>query len=265
MPSPFPGMDPYLEDSALWSGFHHSFLSAMQERLAPLLRPKYFVRVEERVYVTGEDDPGYRHIVPDVRVVESARRNRPAITAGAAPNELAIVEPVPVIELTDPEVHEYRLEVLDRVDRAVVTVIELLSPTNKTPHALGRESLLQKRKEVIAWPTHWTEIDLLLDGVRTTNPPGVPGSEYLVYLSRHTPGGRRAYAWPIKLRHALPVIGIPLRGDEPDAPLDLQAAFTAAYDVGAYDLDLDYQRPCKSPLAADDAQWAQQLVAAGGQ
>ncbi len=136
MPSPFPGMDPYLENVELWSGFHAPFLVAMLDRLSPLIRPNYFARVEERVYLSDELDPG-RRLVPDVRVIAvppvvAARPPRPDRGQGGT---LTIAEPIPVIEHLDEEVHEYRLEVRDRVDRSVVTVIELLSATNKTPGA----------------------------------------------------------------------------------------------------------------------------------
>src|SRR4051812_10291229 len=107
MPSPFPGMDPYLEDPEIWSGVHASILSVIQERLAPRLRPRYVVRFEERVYVTGEEDPGYRAIVPDVRVVErDTAAGLPALAAGA----VAVTEPV-TVELADDEIHEPGLTV----------------------------------------------------------------------------------------------------------------------------------------------------------
>ena len=73
MASPFPGMDPYLEDPEIWSGVHASMLAAISEQLALMLRPRYVVRFEERVYVTGEEDPGYRAIVPIIAVPLPAR------------------------------------------------------------------------------------------------------------------------------------------------------------------------------------------------
>src|SRR5687768_5063842 len=99
MPSPFPGMDPCLEDPGLWRDVHHGLISEIQADLNRQLRPKYHVRVEDRVYVSDEDD----------------------------------------------EVHEPRLEVIDRHERRVVTVIEILSPANKVPGSRGRESYQQKR------------------------------------------------------------------------------------------------------------------------
>src|SRR5437868_9976955 len=106
MPSPFPGMDPYLEDPAIWSGFHHTYLTALQDRLAPVVRPKYFVRVEERVYVSREDDPAHRLIVPDLRVIDSERHRR----TNSPRTATAIAAPIPVADPLEREVHEYRLE-----------------------------------------------------------------------------------------------------------------------------------------------------------
>jgi hypothetical protein len=258
MPSPFPGMDPYIEDPVRWSGFHHTFLTAIQERLARALRPKYFVRVEERVYVAQEDDPAYRFIVPDVRVIHASRKARraPAPDSGG----LAIEEPIPVADVLEKEVHEYRLEVRDVVDRAVVTVMELLSPTNKVAGSAGRASFLQKRHEVVASDAHWIEIDLLRDGVRTANRAEAADSEYQIYLNR-ADSPRAAFVWPIPLQKPLPIIGIPLRRD-PDVALNLQDAFNATYETGGYDLEVDYRKPPPTPLMPDRAQWAQQRIEA---
>ena len=262
MPSPFPGMDPYLEDADLWSGFHHAFLSALQDRIAPVVRPKYFVRVEERVYVTQEDDPGYRYIVPDLRVVAPDRRRTAG--AGLAVADRPIAEPIPVTEPLDREVHEHRLEILDRVDRTVVTVIELLSPTNKVPGSFGRQSFLQKRREVYGTTAHWMEIDLLRGGTRTANVAETRDAEYQVFVSR-AGNPRMAHVWPIHLRGPLPVVGVPLRGGDGDVPVDLQDAFNHVYEVSGYDVDIDYAAETDPPLAAPSLEWARGLISSWSQ
>src|SRR5947209_1504139 len=98
MASPFPGMDPYLEDPRIWSGFHHTFLSAMQERLAPAVRPRYFVRVEERVWVTSQEDPSYRIVVPDMRVIAAGGHRRRSPRSAESGATSVIAEPIPVVE-----------------------------------------------------------------------------------------------------------------------------------------------------------------------
>ncbi len=258
MPSPFPGMDPYLENPAIWSGFHHALLSAMHEQLAPRLRPNYFVRIEERVFVTDEADPAYRYFVPDVRVVRVPRPHQRGITP--ATEGVAVAELYPVGELIDPEVHEHRLEILDRVDRSVVTVIELLSPTNKVSGANGRRSFLQKRREVFASSAHWMEIDLLRTGTRTANFAETADAEYQLYLSR-AGERRKGYVLPIFLRDRLPSIGIPLRHDDPDISVNLQSAFEHVYELCGYDMDIDYADDPVEPLSGETADWAKQRIA----
>jgi hypothetical protein len=253
-------MDPYLEDPAIWSGFHHTFLSKVHEQLAPQLRPKYFVRVEERVYVTNEADPAYRVIVPDLRVIHTGQTNlrQSAPRAGSS----AIAEMIPVGELIDSEIHEHRLEVLDRVDRSVVAVFEVLSPTNKIPGAAGRNSFLQKRKEVFSSSAHWIEIDLLREGSRTANFAQTVHAEYQLYMSR-AGEPRSGYVLPISLREPLPTIGMPLKDGDADVPLDLQAALTQVYELCGYDMDFDYARDPNPPLPPDAAEWARNMIAAG--
>jgi hypothetical protein len=256
MPSPFPGMDPYLEDPAIWSGVHAVFLAAVFELLGPAVRPKYAVRFEERVFIIGEDDPGYRAIVADDRVVEreSESHRRLHLPGGA------IAAPIRVTVPDDEEVREKSLHVIDVRDRSVVTVIELLSPTNKTPRSFGRESFLRKRWEVLAGDANWMEIDLLREGMRTPKPADAPATPYRVYLSRRgTP--RESFVWPIRFEDPLPVVGVPLRGGDPDVPLDLQSALNAAVERGSYDLDTDYSVDPVPPLAGPAVEWARSVTA----
>ncbi len=254
MPSPFPGMDPYLEDPELWSGFHASFIAELQIQLSPLVRPNFFVRIEERVYLAEEDDPAYRLIVPDARVVAS---RKPRVKKSTNVSELMIAEPIPVVELADQEVHESRLEIRDRVDRSVVAVIELLSPTNKVPGSKARASFLQKRQETIASPAHWMEIDLLRAGVRTSMHTPEAGTAYQVFLSR-SGNARKGFIRPMPLREPLPVVGVPLRDPHADVPLNLQAALEQVYARGGYDLDLDYAGDPLPPFSAADRDWIRQ-------
>ena len=254
MASPFPGMDPYLEDPATWTGVHAAILAALFEQIGPAVRPKYAVRFEERVFVTDDDDPGYRLVIPDVRVVQRdpAEPLRPFAST-------AIAEPIRATLPADDEVHERSLHVIDVRDRSIVTVIELLSPTNKIAGSFGRASFLRKRREVLAGDAHWMEIDLLRDGLRTPRLANVPDTDYRVYLSRSGPP-RDAFVWPIRLQDRLPTVAFPLRGDDPDVPLDLQAAVTAAVERGSYDLDADYAADPVPPLSGPAEAWARSVL-----
>src|SRR5262249_58126001 len=55
VPCPFPGMDPYLEHPTLWPGVHNGLIAALQLALAPQLRPRYYIALEDRVYITEPD------------------------------------------------------------------------------------------------------------------------------------------------------------------------------------------------------------------
>src|SRR5437588_11017414 len=168
MPSPFPGMDPYLEDSGLWPDVHNSFLVAARELLTQGVRPKYFVRLEERIYVSGDDDPGRPVLIPDLRIGD--RPEFAGLELSAAPIDgVAVAEPETFVTLLDQEIHEPRMEVVDRETHQVITVIELLSPSNKVLGSEGRRSYQEKRDEVLHSPSHWVEIDLLRTGALTVS------------------------------------------------------------------------------------------------
>src|SRR5436305_13223424 len=96
MPSPFPGMDPYLEDPNHWGNVHHGLIGEIQAQLNAKVRPRYVVRVEERVYVVPEDDPSHQLFrVPDVKILRGRRvKSRAGAVASAvatAPVELATI------------------------------------------------------------------------------------------------------------------------------------------------------------------------------
>ena len=263
MPSPFPGMDPYLEEPGLWPDVHHELISEVRAELSRLLRPKYFVRVEERVYVTDENDPGLAILIPDVRVAYSpryeARHYSPPDDGGLATE--VEVEPVEVLDSSFPEIHEARLEVLDRADRQVVTVIEILSPSNKVLNSRGRDQYQKKRDEILDSPAHLVEIDLLRSGAPMRRDSKVAPHHYSVTVSRSD--RRRSWIiWPIRLENRLPTIAIPLKGDDPDAPLNLQQVLNTSYERAAYDADIDYSQPPNPPLPADYLPWADKLIAA---
>ncbi len=71
MRSPFPGMDPYLEQ--FWGDVHHRLITYLSDAIQKQLPGDLRARVDERVYVEPEDGNG-RRIVPDVRIVELGRR-----------------------------------------------------------------------------------------------------------------------------------------------------------------------------------------------
>jgi hypothetical protein len=258
-------MDPYLEDPALWPDVHHRLIAELQTELNLLLRPKYYARVEERVYIADDSDTVAKVVIPDLRIAE-----RPGAfeewKPGTAPGGTAVVEVAEPIEVVflDEEIHESRLEVLDRESRKVVTVLEVVSPTNKVLGSRGRESYLEKRREILASDSHWVEIDLLREGTPVALIEGVVRSDYTVYLSR-VQRRPRYTVWPIQLYQKLPAIFIPLKGDDPDVHLDLQKVLTSAYERAGYDLMVDYRKDPIPPLPPERREWAEALLHARGQ
>jgi hypothetical protein len=264
MQSPFPGMDPYLEDPSLWPDVHHGLISEMQAVLNRQLRPQYHVRVEERVYISDENDPGRKAIVPDVaqkRGQEPIAKWPEGCSALLVPDPFS--EPLILTTLIEDEIHEARLEVIDTNQQAVVTVIELLSPTNKINGSRGRASYEQKRRELMTSTSHFVEIDLLREGDHLHTRELLPPAEYYVHVSRkdRRPKG---YVWPIRLSQRLPVIGIPLKEGDPDAELDLQAVLATAYERAAYDLQIDYRSEPTPRLMPEMAEWANTLLTSKG-
>jgi hypothetical protein len=253
-------MDPYLESPDLWPDVHLEMIRDIRAALNPHVLPKYNVRVETRVYVSHEDDPGRRILVPDVRV-EKTRKFKPGSRVRATA-VLQIDEPIIVPYVVDPTIEEAYLEIKDRKTGVLVTVIEVLSPTNKIRGAEGRKNYLDKRNEIIASKVHLVEIDLLRDG----DPPIAPLLEpvdYRVFLSR-ADDRTRTRCWPFNLRDPLPVIGIPLHDDDPDVPLDLKQLLATVYESAAYDNVIDYKQPADPPLKPDDAKWAAKLLRSKG-
>jgi hypothetical protein len=265
MPSPFPGMDPYLENPGLWPDVHVTLISAYRDLLAAQLRPKYVVRVEERVYITNDSDESFgpQLRIPDVEVATKSGSEETSFSLHGETSQLAVAEPVVARTWFEEQIHEAFLKIIDIQSREVVTYIELLSPANKFPDSPGYHNFEQKRREVMYSSSHWVEIDLLR-GNRTVHVPKKVGThDYLVHVSKK--GMRpRGLLYPLRLAQRLPVISIPVKAGDPEARLDLQAALDPIYDRAGYDLEIDYQREPIPPLAGKLAEWADRLLRSKG-
>src|SRR5262249_38938181 len=140
MPSPFPGMDPYLEDPLIWPGVHNLLIAATATALNRLIRPRYVARIEQRVYVVRPR----RELIPDVTVQRQAVAPRRKDRAETGTATLPASDPCWEVLLEPSEVRETFLEIRPARSRAqVVTVLEILSPTNKLASGEGRESYLE--------------------------------------------------------------------------------------------------------------------------
>jgi hypothetical protein len=256
MPSPFPGMDPWLEAPALWPDLHTHLISIIAGHLNPQLRPRYVCRVELRVYAIPPEDPGQQSLtVPDVAVVRPRRAPKKAVMTRA----LEPSPPTAVLLVGDEvELREARLEIRSLVDDRVVCALELLSPTNKTSGSRGRDEYLAKRATCLRSDAHLLEIDLLRAGLRVPTVDRLPRADYMAHLSR-VELRPRGEVWAWSVRDPAPVIPVPLLGEE-TAALDLGWALRTAYDRASYDLSVDYSRPPVPPLSAADARWAAKLI-----
>ena len=248
MPSPFPGMDPWLERPDLWPDVHNSLIAAIRDVLAPRLRPRYVVTIEERVFV--EDQQGLSFVGrPDIAVVAKGH----VAGSGIAHSASAVVEvEVPVAD----RARETYLEVRGAQEGEVVTVIEVLSPSNKRKGE-GRRVYLEKRTDTFASLTSLVEIDLLRTGESMPVVRGRPASDYSILVSRSW-ARPRADLLPFSVRDEIPSLPVPLRRAEEEPPLGLGAILHALYDRAGYDLRIDYARPPDPPLREDDAVWAQE-------
>jgi hypothetical protein len=241
--SPFPGLDPFLEDNAEWPGLHARLIVALSDHLAEAVAPDFVVAIEQRVYILAPDDR--QQIVPDVYLVREAEVQGYTTPAIATPT---LVEPA-----YETEIRDRYIEIRDRRSREIITTLELLFPFNKVPGHQGYGAFQQKRRQVMASPTNWLEIDLLRAGER---PPEVTGkSDYYALLKRgNQPGPYEV--WYFDLRDRLPTIAVPLLPPLPDVALDLQAAFTAVYQRARYGDSLDYSQPVPPPpLRSADLAW----------
>jgi hypothetical protein len=260
MASPFPGMNPYLEDRSIWPGFHHSLAEEIRAMLNAQIGPKYYADVEVRTVLEDVSIARPQPVIPDVGVVERPSREMTGVMVADIAIAPAPVERFAIADETRLRTINVYLTGTDEL----VTVIEILSPYNK--HGEGREEYRQKRSRLLRTRVHLVEVDLLRGGY----PPGgevvnpsLPGGDYVLLVNRHQSGDPRRLSeiWPAFLNQPLPVIPVPLLDPDPDAPLDLNAAIRSVYARAGYDWRLDYSRPVPDPpLRAEMVTWLDQRL-----
>lgn len=253
MPSPFPGMDPFLEQPIIFPDFHAGFVAAMRALLQPELPSPYYAAMGRRAWVEVTE----RSIGPDVAVMHNTRQSEHS-GGGIAVAEPNVTQPV-VIHVP----HDERVETLIEVcegrgsERRVVTVIEVLSPSNKTMGEHGRNLYLQKQQELLQSKTHLIEIDLLRAGLHSTAVPRdrlqrkVTRYDYHVCLHRFDKF-EDYFVYPFRLTDQLPTVSVPLLPGDGDVKLDLQAVFQRTYEEGPYSREIDYQRDTIEPPVAEE-------------
>jgi hypothetical protein len=250
-------MDPYLEDPHRWPGVHVLLIAAYAELLNRQLPPRYVADIEERVYLSTDDDPAEEQLrIPDLWIEEIGNGDSAKSRQDGA---IAVAEPLVVTTLQTDERRERRIEIRTTGTGELVTVIEVVSPSNKVVGAAARRSFLAKREEVTFSKSHWVEIDLLRGGSSLPLRRRLKRHEYFVHVSpvELRPKGR---VWPLRMTNPLPLIGIPLRSPDPDSPLELQTALNLVYDRGGFDRKLDCTKDPVPPLSPELAKWANKLL-----
>jgi hypothetical protein len=261
MPSPFPGMDPYLESR--WQDVHTRIMVYAVDALSEQLPEGLVAWVEEGVSVDADEFAS--QVSPDVNITGET-------TADGESGEVAIMAPPiavePLIVPVSEPITERHIEILDRTSgQQVITAIEFLSPTNKIPGE-GRERYLTKQREYLEAGVNLVEVDLVRAGQFTLaialsrlRPPEHTTSYVCV---RRATRPWEAEVYPISLREPLREIRIPLRPSDQDVLLNLQELVGTCYDRGRYAAKLDYTAPPVPPLPPSDAEWADGLLKSAG-
>jgi hypothetical protein len=265
MPSPFPGMDPYIESQRRYHTFHTAFITACADLINDHLPEPYFAAVEERVLVDAwEPDeavarPIRHRLGPDVGITVTDGGSSPPGRLGAVGTLTPHTLPQETITLDQPT--QKLIEIYGLPDDRLVTTVELLSPSNKRPGA-DREAFLQKRADLLRHGVNLVDLDLLLAGRRIPLSADLPPGDYFAMVTRADTYDRcDVFGWAV--RDSLPVIPVPLAAGEPEIPLDLAAAFSSVYSRSHYDRMLRYQLPLVCPMSDADRAWAVDLAMTG--
>lgn len=270
MPSPFPGMDPFLEDPAIFPDLHDSLVTYVRDALQAALPERYYSALGTRVWIEMTE----RWIGPDVHVKEGTNGTPLGTSSkegGVAVSELVASEPVlvavPREEHREPFVEIYAQ---DEQGHRLVSVIEVLSLTNKTPGADGRTLYQRKQKELIDSRVNLVEIDLLRGGTHVTGVPlpfalrkTGPFHYHVCVFRAEQPFDFFLYPRLLPLR--LPVIEVPLLAADPAIKVDLQALLDRCYGMGRYHRRVRYRDPVPPPaLASEFADWVDKLLTETG-
>lgn len=267
MPSPFPGMDPYLENPALFPAVHQSLITYLWDELNTKLPPHYVANIGERVFITGIGDHE-QPIYPDVFIVQYPNAGHDGSSeSGVAVAEappLVSDEPYRVTNLSD-ERREVFIEIVPIADESqVITLIEVLSPANKAYGNRGHKTYVEKQQSILESDTHLIEIDLLRGGLHTVavseESLRVRGVfDYRVCLHRAS-ASSQFDVWAFTVRQRFPRFAIPLGPEDADLVVDLQTLFNRCYDAGNFARRINYQNEPPMPWRATDTAWADAIL-----
>jgi hypothetical protein len=247
-------MNPYLEHPSLWAGIRHRLITAIADDLAPKLRPQYIVAIGERAYeVSG--DTALLVGVPDILVSDSPSLGR---TAKSDLGVALIDRPIEVFLPLPETITEAYLEIRAVATAEVVTIIEVLSPRNKHI-GIGRLQYETKRFKILASATHLVEIDLLRQGNAMAMVGNFEPTHYRIVVS-HSETRPKAQLYGFNLPDRIPIFSVPLRMGEPEPTLNLKLLLDEIYDLGSYDLRVDYSYPPIPALSEADMAWVNEQL-----
>jgi hypothetical protein len=251
MSSPFPGMDPWLENH--WEGVHTRLVTYAADQLNERLPADLIAAVEERVAVQAEDEESGVYW-PDVRIVGPDGHEVPA-AAGVL--DTPATEVLRLVAQVEAATERY-IRIVEAGSERLVTVIEVLSPANKLPPGIAQ--FRAKRAELLEGGVNFVEIDLVRRGNwrRLLRPHICPPRGVATYRATvRLPGDPGAVLLvPMSLQRPLPAVSIPLRPGEAMLPLELQSLVDRVYAHGRFGQRLNYSAPLDPPLEPADAAWA---------
>jgi Protein of unknown function (DUF4058) len=265
MPSPFPGMDLYLEDPFFWHQVHSRLIVALANDLGRRLRPKYYAAIETRTYLEDGAESIFVGI-PDAivfsgtSVVTNSQNTATLPMPTVQPQKVRLVEPI--------EVKERYLEIRRVGSHEVVAAMEVLSPKNKIEE--GRKIYLKKRQTILESASHFVEIDLL----RVSQPMPLEGmtgkSDYCILVSAVGDSAQRtlrerpeADLYGFNLQDRIPVFLLPLSNEDSPIPVDLGILLQTVYEEGCFDLQIDYHQSVPEPsLTIQNAEWVKKILQA---
>lgn len=249
MPSPFPGMDPFIEVCGIFEDFHFEFLGNWRYALNRQLPDGYVAVIGERYYLAetqAGDAARRREVIPDIAIEVKAE------PAASSASGVATLEPEVRLHVIPDETREAFIEIRRESDRSLVTVMELLSPSNKDSR--GRSAYIDKQQAVLSQPVHLFELDLLLTGPRFTLSEPLPAGDYYAFLSRAKSRPRcEVFTWAVSAK--LPTLPIPLKAPDDDLLIDFQSVFDETFERGNYRKLLDYAADVNLPVSDAIREW----------
>jgi hypothetical protein len=262
-------MDPFLEGPAVFPDLHDSLIAEIRNAINAQLPPPYYASSASRVWV----EPSQRRVEPDVNVLRPERPGSGAAPppAVAAATAAAVSRSPVIVRIPREEFREIYLDIYAKPgDERLVTTIEVLSPTNKTPGSDGRTLYLQKQREVLGSKVNLVEIDLLRGGQHTTVvrfedalAKAGPFDYHVCVRTFEEPDDFVIY--PISVGERLPIVAIPLLPGDGSVSIDLQALLDRCYDTGLYQRRIPYgERTPVPPLRLEQMAWVEQVLRAKG-